>query len=151
MWRLFITTTIDVHLGGPLERITFPAAFLRSNVFYAMKSLSVVWLICLLFAPGALAQVPQTITFEQPLPKQNDADPFTLSATASSGLPVTFTILAGPATVAGSTVALTGVGAVTVKASQAGNASFQAAPDVLRSFAVGPAIQFTKVVSGMAS
>jgi ELWxxDGT repeat protein len=109
------------------------------------------WAILLGFSTSLFAQTSQTITFDQPLPKQNDANPFTLSATASSGLPVSFSILAGPATVSGATVTITGVGAVTVKASQAGNASFLPAPDVLRSFAVGPAIQFTKVVSGMAS
>ena len=49
-----------------------------------------------------------------------DAD-FTAGATASSGLPVTLTVLSGPATIVGGLVHLTGAGAVTIRASQSGN------------------------------
>jgi streptogramin lyase len=65
----------------------------------------------------------------------------TLSASASSGLPVTFSIVSGPATLSGSSLTLTGVGTVTVRASQAGNSSYGAAPDVERSFTVSKASQ----------
>jgi len=56
-----------------------------------------------------------------------------LVARATSGLPVTYTVT-GPATLNGSILTLTGTGTVTVTASQAGNASFAAAPSVTRSF-----------------
>ncbi|MDX2283207.1 MAG: PKD domain-containing protein [Bacteroidia bacterium] len=80
--------------------------------------------------------VGQTIDFP-PLADKIEGDaPFTVSATASSGLPVSFSIVSGPATVSGSTVTLTGTGTVTVRASQAGNAGFSAAADVDRSFEV---------------
>jgi hypothetical protein len=60
-----------------------------------------------------------------------------LSATASSSLPVTFTVQSGPATLTGGTnVTVTGAGSVTLRASQAGNISYTAAPDVDRSFIV---------------
>jgi hypothetical protein len=49
-----------------------------------------------------------------------------LAATASSGLPVTYTVT-GPATVSGSTLTYTGAGSVTVTATQAGNANYNAA------------------------
>ena len=69
-----------------------------------------------------------------------DAD-FSVSATASSGLPVGFSIVSGPATIAGSTVHITGAGTVTVRAAQAGDGNYNAAPDVDRAFDVGKAGQ----------
>lgn len=78
----------------------------------------------------------QTITFN-PLPEKTYGDPpFTLSATASSGLPVTFSIVSGPATVNVNTITLTGPGQVLVRASQVGDANYDAAPNVDRSFTV---------------
>ena len=50
----------------------------------------------------------------------------TLSATASSGLPVTFNVLSGPATMAGNTLTITGAGTIWLDAVQAGNASYSA-------------------------
>lgn len=98
------------------------------------------------------AKLSQTITFGA-LADKNAADPaFTLSASASSGLPVSFALVSGPAALSGSTVTLTGSpGTVTITASQAGNASYDAAPDVTRSFAVGaagPQIFFGTTASG---
>jgi hypothetical protein len=78
----------------------------------------------------------QTISFG-PLPGKTYGDPdFTVSATASSGLPVSFAA-AGNCTVTGSTVHLTGAGSCTITASQAGDATYAPAPDVPQSFAVG--------------
>ena len=70
----------------------------------------------------------QTITFPPIATQQYPGPTVALSATASSELPVTYTVTSGPGTVSGSTLTLTGVGLVTVTASQAGNASYQAAP-----------------------
>ncbi|RMF23638.1 MAG: DUF11 domain-containing protein, partial [Bacteroidetes bacterium] len=83
------------------------------------------------------AKLDQTITFE-PLPdRQVDDPPFTLNATASSGLPVQFSIVSGPANLAGNTLTLTGTpGIVTVEASQPGDATYNPAPLVRRSFSV---------------
>lgn len=79
----------------------------------------------------------QTITFAAPADVTTGAAPITLSATASSGLGVTFTLVSGPATLSGSKLTLTGVaGTVTVRASQAGDATYNAATDVTRSFTV---------------
>jgi hypothetical protein len=47
-------------------------------------------------------------------------------ASASSGLPVTFTVASGPATISGTTVTFTGAGAVMIKASQAGSSRYGA-------------------------
>lgn len=78
----------------------------------------------------------QTINFptisEQPL----NAPPLTLTATASSGLPITYQLISGPATLSGNVLTFTGLGAVRVEASQAGNANYLAASDVYVGFSV---------------
>ncbi|MDB6018143.1 MAG: hypothetical protein JWR19_2632 [Pedosphaera sp.] len=81
----------------------------------------------------------QTITFGSLATKTYGNAPFTVSATASSGLAVTFSIVSGPATVSGNTITLTGAGSVTVRAAQAGNSNFNAAGNVDQSFTVNPA------------
>src|SRR6185503_259064 len=62
--------------------------------------------------------------------------PFTVSANASSGLPVTFSIVSGPATISANTVTITGAGTVTVRAAQSGNANWNAATNADQSFSV---------------
>lgn len=81
---------------------------------------------------------PQHITFA-PLPdrKTND-EPFDLGATATSGLPVAFAVVSGPATLDGTRLVLNGVGTVVIRAVQAGDAAFSPALPVERSFAVSP-------------
>jgi Tol biopolymer transport system component len=83
----------------------------------------------------------QTITFD-PIPDKSYGDaPFTVNATASSGLPVSYSIVSGPATISGNTVTIIGTGSVTVRASQAGDANNNAAPDADLSFNVVKASQ----------
>jgi hypothetical protein len=85
-----------------------------------------------------IAKASQTITFGTlPGKTYGDAD-FTVSATASSGLGVSFTA-AGPCTVAGSTVHLTGAGSCTITAAQAGAGNYLAAPSVGQPFTVAKA------------
>ncbi len=87
---------------------------------------------------AAGGKLPQTVSFAALSNRRSTDAAFTLNASASSGLPVTFTVT-GPATFnsATRTLTLTGAaGAVTVVASQAGNGTFAAAPDVTRSFNV---------------
>lgn len=80
---------------------------------------------------------PQTIAFATPADRMTTSSVFSISATASSGLPVSIMLLSGPATFAGSTITLTGVvGTVVLRATQSGDATFAAAPLVDRSFSV---------------
>jgi hypothetical protein len=80
----------------------------------------------------------QTITFPS-IPNHTLGDaPFTLSATASSGLAVTYSVISGPATVSASTVTLTGAGTVVIQAAQAGNTTYAAATSVTQTFTVSP-------------
>src|SRR3989441_1061306 len=78
----------------------------------------------------------QTITFSALADKTfGDAD-FTVSATASSGLAVSFSA-SGNCTVAGSTVHITGAGSCTITASQSGNPNYNPAANVAQAFAIG--------------
>lgn len=79
----------------------------------------------------------QTITFPAIADKFSNDPPFSLNATASSGLPVSYSVLSGPASVSGNTVTLSGQeGTVRIRASQAGNGDYNAAPSITRTFAV---------------
>ena len=79
----------------------------------------------------------QNITFPQPFTRAASAGQLALNATASSGLPVSYALVSGPATVSGNTVNFTGsTGEVVVRASQLGNASFLAAELIDRTIRV---------------
>jgi CSLREA domain-containing protein len=82
----------------------------------------------------------QTISFGALANRTYGDAPFSLSATASSGLPVSFQIVSGPATVSSNTVTITGAGTVVVRASQAGDSNYSAAPPVDQSFIVNKAM-----------
>ncbi len=80
----------------------------------------------------------QTITFSQPPAAQVGA-PVTLSASATSGLPVTFTSDTPPVcTVSGSAVTTAAAGTCTITASQGGSARYAPATGVTQSFQVNP-------------
>ena len=96
--------------------------------------------------PGVLTVTPlqpsmlnQTINFAAISSVTYGAANFTVSATATSGLPVTFSVMSGPATISGDTVHITGAGVVTIAANQAGNATYNPAPTVDQSFTVNKA------------
>jgi hypothetical protein len=65
--------------------------------------------------------------------------PFAVSATASSGLTVSFSTTSDKITIAGTQVTLVKAGRASIKASQAGNANYNAAEDVTQSFCIKPA------------
>lgn len=81
------------------------------------------------------AKQSQTISFAALPDKRWGDPPFTVSATASSGLPVNFSA-AGDCTVAGATVTLTAAGTCTITARQDGNDAYYPAPDVAHTFRI---------------
>jgi len=88
----------------------------------------------------SIAKANQTITFGALGGKTfGDAD-FTVGASASSGLAVSFAA-SGNCSLAGTTVHLTGAGACTIAASQAGDSNYSAAANVARTFAIAKANQ----------
>jgi hypothetical protein len=85
---------------------------------------------CLLPTPLLFAATSQTITFNA-IPAQTVGSTLTVSATASSGLPVTFTLVQnGNCSISGTAVTFLNVGNCGVIANQAGNATYAAAPAV---------------------
>ncbi|HEY7314837.1 MAG TPA: Ig-like domain-containing protein [Gemmataceae bacterium] len=96
------------------------------------------------------SKLSQSIDFG-PIPDKTYGDsPFPISATASSGLPVGFSIVSGPATYDPATgkVTLTGAGAVTIEASQAGDSTYDAATPVDQTFNVAKATPTVTVTGG---
>ncbi|SNS72366.1 Repeat domain-containing protein [Granulicella rosea] len=95
------------------------------------------------FATGTLTvngNSPQTITFAAIPNVPLAAHQLTLTAHSNSGSlgqPIVYTVT-GSATISGNTLTLTGVGSVTVTASEAGNSTFSAATSVARTFSVTP-------------
>ena len=77
-------------------------------------------------------KLSQTVSFP-PVPTQTYAgSSVKLRATASSGLPITYSILSGPGTLQGNRLTATGAGVITVQATQAGNDTYQAAGTHIR-------------------
>jgi hypothetical protein len=88
----------------------------------------------------AISKAGQTISFAPLAPKTVGDSDFDLSATASSGLPVTFSLLAGdPCTLTGATVHIVHAGTCHVTASQSGDASYNSATPVERDLTIAPA------------
>ncbi|HRT04705.1 MAG TPA: MBG domain-containing protein [Kiritimatiellia bacterium] len=91
------------------------------------------------YAEGTLVvdKASQTISFPPP-GHQSAASPMELRAVASSGLPTSYAVVSGPATLDESGVRLTfsGTGTVTVVASQAGDQNWEPAEDVAVTFDV---------------
>lgn len=73
----------------------------------------------------ALSKAGQSISFTAPAPATYGDPSFTLTANATSGLPVAYSVGVGSnCTIAGSTVSLTGAGSCVLTASQGGDANF---------------------------
>jgi hypothetical protein len=89
-----------------------------------------------------ITQTPQhqTITFPNPGTRTYGVAPIALTATASSGLPVTYTVISGPAMVGGNVLTIIGAGLVTVEADQSGNEDWLPAPPVRDNFTVNKAV-----------
>jgi hypothetical protein len=82
------------------------------------------------------AEAP-TLTFGAIAAQQYGNPPFAVSATSASSGAVTYTVVSGPATIAGNVVMLTGVGTVMLSANQAASGNYAAAT-ATTSFAVAP-------------
>jgi hypothetical protein len=124
-----ITVTGAVDLAG-----------LNAGVYYATNSIAssdVTNAVPQIFvATLTVGKAAQTITFPNPGP-QVITNTVHLSATASSGLAVTnFGLVAGPGVLNGTNLTFTNSGAVSVRASQAGDTNWNAAPDVIDTFNV---------------
>jgi hypothetical protein len=106
-------------------------SYTSTNYTITNTPVSVTWTI---------SKANQTITFSPVLTGTNGQTQ-TLSASSTSGLAVTYSVVSGPATLNGSTLTYTGTGDVVVRASQAGGTNYNAATNVDRTIAVSaPAV-----------
>lgn len=96
---------------------------------------------------GELDPGYQAISFPQ-IPNHLTTDaPFVVEATATSGLPVSFEILSGPASIQGNLITLTGEeGEVLVRATQEGDSQYDPAVPVDNSFMVLNPATFVPVI-----
>jgi hypothetical protein len=140
-WSGGNSLTVDTDQNGMASTNSFSAAGATGS--YAVTATSVLYGGSVTFPLTNTANPPgqpqpQSISFP-PIPNHSTNDPpFTLTATASSGLLVSFSVVSGPATIKGSTLSITGVGFVSVQAAQAGNTSYSAASPVTQGFLVNP-------------
>ncbi|MCU1253611.1 MAG: hypothetical protein JWQ49_6640, partial [Edaphobacter sp.] len=95
-------------------------------------------------ATFTVATISPTILFIVPNHTYGEV-PFTVTAFSKSTGAFTYTVVSGPATVAGSTITLTGVGTVVLHASEAADANYIAATQsaTFTVAAITPAISFT--------
>jgi len=85
------------------------------------------------------ATASQGISFALPSSAGYGDAPVSLSASASSGLPVSFHLVSGPANLSGNQLSITGAGVITVAADQVGSALYAAAAEQLRQITVAKA------------
>ena len=100
---------------------------------------------------GTINKASQTITFGGLNPAVVGGSAITLSATANSSLPVSYSSSdAAVATVAGSTVTTVGAGTTTITASQAGDGNYNAATSVTQTLKVVPNVATTLAAGDLA-
>jgi hypothetical protein len=107
------------------------------------------------FSPAFLftaAQTSQTISFTSTAPSNATVGgpTYTVSATATSGLPVSFTIdstAMSVCSISGAVVSFNATGTCTIDANQAGNTTYAAAPQVQQSFSVTSGTQTSQTIS----
>ncbi|HEV3273033.1 MAG TPA: choice-of-anchor tandem repeat GloVer-containing protein [Candidatus Methylacidiphilales bacterium] len=113
---------LSSSLSSPSANVYDAAGYQTENTFTAIATPS-----------GGLVQ---TINFPALNPEQVAGTNVTLVATATSGLPVSFSVLSGPASLSGNVLTFNATGTVVVQASQAGNATYAAASPVSQTFTV---------------
>jgi len=125
-------TTVSITAGSGACSVTASRA---SDGHYAAQTSAATTVLAALTA--------QNITFAPLASPVTPASSITLVATGgSSGNPVTFSVISGPALIAGNTLTMTGLGTVVVAANQAGNLNYAAAAQVRQSV-VAAAVNLT--------
>jgi hypothetical protein len=91
---------------------------------------------------GTETKKSQTVAFTPPASVQYGTPPINLASfgSASSSLTLTFSLISGPATVAGSTLTITGAGSVVIQANQTGSDVYSAAASVTQTITVTKAV-----------
>lgn len=123
--------------GGTGAALTLNAVTTNAAGGYRVVITNVAGAVTSSVAALTVNRLVQLITFGSRSAKRVDAAPFSLSATATSGLSVSY-ISSNPdvATVSGNTVTIWGIGSTAIMASQAGNATYLPGGDVSQTLIV---------------
>jgi putative cell wall-binding protein len=148
------TTTVCTVSGGTVTLLTVGVCTIDAdqagNASHAPAP-TIVRSFNVTSSGGGSSSTPQTITFPGPPDTGASAATVSVTATADSGLPVTFASgTTSVCTVSGSTVTLLAAGVCTIDAGQAGDGTYAAASTVSQSFnviATSQAITFAQPVS----
>lgn len=134
-----VISTIDLD-GNKLRYTAAGTAGTPSFTFKVndgLASSASAYTLTITVTGGAQIQSAQIITYAQPSNQLLSNGSATVAPSASSGLTVTLTSTTpSVCTVSGFVITLVSVGTCTTIATQPGNASFSAAPDVTRSFQI---------------
>jgi hypothetical protein len=116
-----ITGTIPTNSSAPGSyAISFNTGYSSTNYTITNSPSAITWTI---------SKANQTISFS-PATTGNNGSSQTLSATATSGLSVSFSVVSGPGTLSGNVLTYTGNGTIVVRASQAGDTNYNPASNV---------------------
>ncbi len=121
--------TITANFVGSAPAPTVQLAPKVANNTFASSSAS---------ATLTVTAIAPTLTFAPIAAQKNGNPPFAVSASSPSSGAVTYTVVSGPATIAGNMVTLTGAGTVVLSASQAASGNYAAATATI-SFTVAAA------------
>ncbi len=125
---------------GPIEAGTYQVGLTISDANYTGNSTAIL----------VIEKANQTITPPN-IPSQINYSPsnntLTLNATASSGLPVSYSVISGPARVDGNILTVSGGGNITLRSSQSGNNNYNSAANVDTSISVTDANDVPRVIS----
>ena len=137
-----LTPTVGALTNALVEvRIAASAAvgFVTGNVTISSLNATTQTIVDLLGIVNGSTLTSQSISFTLASPVTYGVSPITLSATATSGLPVTFSSSnTSIATVSGNTLTIVGAGSVIITADQAGDGTYAAAPSVTQTLIVDP-------------
>lgn len=127
-----------VITGSPTAAGTYSAKVTASNAAGSSASTTITLAIA---APAPSPKQGQILEFNSPVSALLVDQPIALAATSSANLPITYTVVSGNATLAGNQLTLRDTNPVVVRASQAGDATYNAATSVDVVFTAGKAAQ----------
>jgi hypothetical protein len=123
--------TVDITNATQVDAGTYEVTAVVNDIFYKGEVTGQI----------IIQPAPQNIDFKSIPDKVSSDQPFTLEASSDVGLPITFSIESGPATLNGSTIILTGEpGLIEVTAIQNGTQNYAEANTVRRIIEVLPDI-----------
>ncbi len=128
-----LPTAININQQGRYVRVQ-----LAGQGFLGLAEVEVMGCV----ASGG-TPIDQVIDFPTISDKLTTDNPFYINGDASSGLPVSYTVISGPANMIDNLVILNGAaGTVVIEATQLGNTQYNPAPPVVQSFVVSePVVQ----------